>query len=301
MSITGRSTRGTGWSAGSGERPLERLADGVERVLPRVALVLDEALEDRDGRGGAAVVGSSIAPAIGAAWMNVVRSVRNRPISSSGLMPPSSAEQLQDEPVAERHRRVRLLAPRELGLQRARRRGACAKPSARCPASRRRWPRATRRRSTISSSAPASAASRRPSTTSHGRPASRSARRRTRGRRRRRPAGRRAGGRTSPVRPSVNVTSTSAISPRMPVGIGVLDPDRVGDRHGGDPPALGPEPPLADQEPGERALQRAPSWARRAPRPTTRWSGASARARRRPPPRARRAGAGTRSSRTARA
>ena len=155
---------------------------------------------------------SSIAPAIGAAWMNDVRSVRNVPISSSGLIPPRAGGTASGR--AGRRTSPRCSSDRPTGLRIHRPLAAeLREPSARVPVRRRRCPRATRRRSIISSSAPASPASRSRRRVATVRPASRSSRRRS------------SGPMSSPSRlptsgnayvagsPSVNVTSTSAKRP----------------------------------------------------------------------------------------
>ena len=293
MSITAVSTRGTGWSAGS-----ESARSNDSRTASSAYCHASPSFWTKPWRIATVEAAppwsdSSIAPAIGAAWMNVVRSVRNRPISSSGLMPPSIAGTASGR--AGRRTSPTCSSGRPTGtVDHGPSPRSCAKPSARAPASRRRWPRATRRRSTISSRAPASArpAGRRRAATA--RRDTRSARRRTQGDVVTLPPA--DEGRAYVAgSPSANESTARKRHPR----IGVLDPDRVGDRHADDPPGLGAEPPLADQEPGS-VRSSAPSWARRAPRPTTvLWSVGTGRPR--APPRVRRVGAGTRSSRTARA
>ena len=102
-----------------GQRPLEGLLDRVERVRPRVALVLHVPLEDRDRRS-AATVGELDRPG-GRRGMPEDGTVGQEPadleLRVDALL--EAAEQLQDQPVAEGHRGVALIAPAELRLERA--------------------------------------------------------------------------------------------------------------------------------------------------------------------------------------
>ena len=167
MSITERSTRGIGWSAGWASARSNDSLDRVERVRPRVSLVLHVPLEDRDRRSASSVGqldragGRRGVPEDGA----IGEEAAHLELRVDALL--EAPEQLQDEPVAEGHRRVALIAPAELRLERS-----LAAESARtlrrgCRRAGVRWPRATRLRSIISRSATASAASRSPSTSSH--------------------------------------------------------------------------------------------------------------------------------------
>ncbi len=254
MSITERSTRGTGWSAGQGQGPLERLSDGVERVGPRIALVLDVALQDRDGRS-LALVGHLDGAGRGRR-VPEDRAVGEEPadleLRVDALL--ETAEQLQHEAVLERDRGVALVPPADLGLERA------------CPAE-------ADEPLGAGPGDPAALAARDAPTLDHLKQG----------------AGERripepvddqphAVGRLDPrhhvFRADV-VTLPPAgeresVGRRLPfrerhvdegdhapctVAVTTGDADRVGDRHGGHPPALRPEPALPDQVAGEGSLE----------------------------------------------
>ena len=178
-------------------------------------------------------------------------------------------EQLQDEPVAEGHRGVALIAPAELGLERS----LSAEP---------REPFGPR------ADEAAALAARHPSAFDHLQ--ERGGQRRIPERRPRAARPRRAS------RPCATTNSGPMSSPsRLPderervgggfalgerhvdegddaaqaVAVGALDADRVRDRHRGDLPALRAEPSLPDEESGQRSLERRSAPAPPAPSPTS--------------------------------